>query len=63
LFILHARATTVFDRASMHTASEQHRTSAQRCLNAFIELQTELKSSIEPMVARIQSLEEEKSPA
>lgn len=62
LFILHARAAAVFARASMHDDRQVHLASAERCLSAFIAFQTELKASIEPMVARIMRLEEEKSP-
>jgi hypothetical protein len=63
LFILHARAATVFDLASMPNECQAHREAAERCLSAFAAFQTDLKASIEPMVARITRLEEEKSPA
>jgi hypothetical protein len=63
LFVLHTRAASVFDRASMHDDCQKHLASAQRCLDAFTDFQAELKTTIEPMVARIMRLEEEKSPA
>jgi hypothetical protein len=61
LFVLHTRAATVFECASMHDDCQAHRASAERCLNAFTAFQAELKTSIEPMVARIRRLEEEKA--
>ena len=63
LFVIHARAASIFDRASMEADCVSHRASAERSLNAFIAFQAELRQSIEPMVARITQLEKEKSPA
>ena len=63
LFVLHARAASVYECASMHDARHEHRVSAERCLSAFIAFQAELKASVDAMVARIMQLEERKSPA
>jgi hypothetical protein len=63
LFVLHARAASVYERASMHDARQEHRGSAERCLSAFIAFQAELKASVDAMVARIMQLEERRSPA
>jgi hypothetical protein len=62
LFVLHTRAASVFECASMHEDSLTHRALAERCLEAFTAFQAELKTSIEPIVARIMRLEERKSP-
>jgi hypothetical protein len=62
LYIVHARAAAVFDLVGMPADSQTHHESAERCWNAFIAYQADLKASIEPMVARIMSLEEERSP-
>lgn len=63
LFVLHARAASVFECASMHEAHQMHTVSAARCLAAYVAFQAELKASVDAMVARIMQLEERKSPA
>jgi hypothetical protein len=63
LFVLHARAASVFERASMHDARQVHSVSAERCLSAFVAFQAELKASVDTMVARIIQLEEGRNPA
>lgn len=63
LFVIHSRAASVFEGASMEADGSSHREAAQRSLKAFLVFQDELRQSIEPMVARIMQLEKEKSPA
>ena len=63
LFVIHSRAASVFERASMEAERISHQAAAERSLDAFLVFQSELQQSIEPMVARITQLEKEKSPA
>ena len=63
LYVLHCRAATVFEHASMREESEVQRQSAERCLGALMAYQADLKACVEPMAARILGMEEAKSPA
>jgi hypothetical protein len=63
LYVLHTRAASVFESASMHDARQMHMLAAERCLNAFTAYQADLKPSVDAMVERIAQLEESKNPA
>jgi hypothetical protein len=63
LVVLHSRAASVYERLAMHDACNLHRASAARCLTAFNELQSDLMTSIEATVSRIEQLEKNKNPA
>lgn len=63
LFVLHARAASVFELALMEDARQMHIVAAERCLTAFTAFQAELKATVDAMVTRIMQLEESKNPA
>jgi hypothetical protein len=63
LYVLHTRAASVFELASMHDTRQTHMIAAERCLSAFGAFQAELKASVSAMVERIMQLEESKNPA
>ena len=63
LFVLHARAASVFETVAMHEAHQTHVITAERYLNAFSAFQAELRATVASMVERIMQLEESKNPA
>lgn len=63
LFVLHSRAAKIYGLLGMSEQEQVHGMSADRCLTEYLAFQTELKSSVDAMVARIMLIEEGKSPA